>query len=351
MGIKSLGQWLRKNAENTMHVIPLDSFSGARLAVDASIYLYKFICISNSGGGNYFDMFLSFILWLRKKNIRPVFVFDGKPPPQKNKTKEKRRENKEKLKNQLVEIETLIDILESSEPLNEDIERRLASVYDGDSQTDPKRKILHFLNEKRKKVSGQCISFTADDIQKIKDLLSYMGLPWIQSEYEAEKTCSWLCRWGYVTGVITGDSDILVYRTSIWITDVKSGDDKCKIVRYEDVLNAVGLTPEQFTDFCIMCGTDYNDNIPGIGPAKAYNLILEYENLENISKTSINTDMLYFEDARQLFTIPDDIPDYRIPKITDIDLNALDDLLFKCNSRYNCSKILKSIYKPKFVVS
>ena len=49
------------------------------------------------------------------------------------------------------------------------------------------KKIMRFLNERYKKVSSQCISFTKEDIDKIKDLLDCMGLPWIQSDYEAEK--------------------------------------------------------------------------------------------------------------------------------------------------------------------
>jgi flap endonuclease-1 len=352
MGIKSLGQWLRNNAGNAIHTIPLESFSGQRLAVDASIYLYKFICVSNAGSGNYFDMFLSMILWLRKKNIRPVFVFDGKAPPQKNKTKEKRRETKEKLKNQLVEIETLIEELEQipyNQPLEDNIEKRVASIYDGDI-LDPRRKILKYLRDRQKKVSSQCISFTADDIKKIKDLLDCLGLPWIQSEYEAEKTCSWLCRWGYVKGVITGDSDVLVYKTDIWITDVRANDENCRVIRYDDVISEIGLTPDQFTDFCIMCGTDYNDNIPGIGPAKAYNLILEHGDLDELSKTSLDTAILYYEDARKLFTIPDDIPDFRIPQMKNVDVTSLDILLFTNNSRYKCDRILKEIYKGGFEV-
>lgn len=354
MGIKGLGAWMRKNIPDAIHTIELDNFSGQRLAIDASIYLYKFICVSNAGNGNYFDMFLNMILWLRRKNIRPVFVFDGKPPPQKDRTKEKRRETKEKLKNNLVELEQLIEILEEipyNQPLEDDIEKRVLSLYDGKS-TDPRKKIMRFLNERYKKVSSQCISFTKEDIDKIKDLLDCMGLPWIQSDYEAEKTCSWLCVKGYVKGVVTADSDVLAYGADIWISEIRAGDDECRVIMYDDILAASGLTKEQFTDFCIMCGTDYNDNIPGIGPAKAYNLIKEYGDLDSISLTKLDTDILFYEDARRLFTVPDDIPEFEIPHMHQMRITDLDSLLFKCNSRFSLNRVVEACkdYKTEFIV-
>jgi 5'-3' exonuclease len=352
MGIKGLPAWLRKNIPDVIHTVPLDLFSGQRIAVDASIYLYKFVCVSNAGKGNYFDMFLNMIIWLRKKNIRPIFVFDGKPPPQKDRTKEKRRENKEKLKSKVVELESLIETLEETpfdEPLEPDLESRVMSVYDGDP-LDPRRKILTFLNERYKKVSSQCINFTKEDIDKIKDLLDSMGFPWIQSEYEAEKTCCWLVNRGYVKAVVTGDSDVLAYGVNIWLSEIRSGSDECRLIRYEDVLDASGLTEQQFTDFCIMCGTDYNDNIPGIGPAKAYNLIIQHGNLDVIANTNLDTNVLYYEDARGLLTIPEDIPEFIMPSMHPPSLGDLETLLFRCNSRYKAAKVLGSVYKPKFRV-
>lgn len=352
MGIKGLGAWMRKNTPETIHTVSLELFSGERLAVDASIYLYKYICISNSGSGNYFDMFLNMILWLRSFNIRPVFVFDGKPPPQKDRTKQKRKENKEKLKNQLDELEYLLqklDELDYTEPLDDDLELRVLSIYSGD-KLDPRRKIIKDLTEKYKKVSSQCIQFTKEDIDKIKDLLDCLGLPWVQSDYEAEKTCSWLVKHGYVKAVVTADSDVLAYGTEIWLSDIRSGDQNCKIIRYPDVLASSGFTSQQFTDFCIMCGTDYNENIPGIGPAKAYKLLQEYEKLENIEQLNYDTDILYYKDARNLFTLPDDIPDFEIESINQPNWGALELLLFKCNSRIKIDKIRDKIYKPEFKI-
>ena len=34
------------------------------------------------------------------------------------------------------------------------------------------------------------------------------------------------------------------------------------------VIEGLGLTPDQFIDVCILCGCDYCDSIKGIGPVK-----------------------------------------------------------------------------------
>merc|ERR1711939_333223 len=47
-------------------------------------------------------------------------------------------------------------------------------------------------------------------------------------------------------------------------------------------LEQLGVTMQQFVDFCILCGCDYCDTIKGIGPANAIRLILEHGNIETI---------------------------------------------------------------------
>ena len=52
-----------------------------------------------------------------------------------------------------------------------------------------------------------------------------------------------------------------------------------------------------------MCGTDYNLNIPKIGPESAYKLLTEHKSLENIEKnTKYNTDILNYRRGRELFS-------------------------------------------------
>ncbi len=45
-----------------------------------------------------------------------------------------------------------------------------------------------------------------------------------------------------------------------------------------------GLSMEQFVDFCILCGCDYVNNIRGIGPVKALQLIQKHGSIEVMGK-------------------------------------------------------------------
>lgn len=66
---------------------------------------------------------------------------------------------------------------------------------------------------------------------------------------------------------------------------------------------------DEFIDFCILCGCDYCDTIKGIGSKTAYNLIKEYNCIENIiknidqNKYQVPANFKYVE-ARQSFIKP-----------------------------------------------
>jgi 5'-3' exonuclease len=76
MGIKDLNRYFRSVSSNTsIQATHLSQLSGKRIAIDTSIYLYKF-----SGEGTLMESFYSMITIFRYYNITPLFVFDGKPP-------------------------------------------------------------------------------------------------------------------------------------------------------------------------------------------------------------------------------------------------------------------------------
>ena len=353
MGIKGLSQWLKKMIPDVAKEVELKEFSGTRVAVDASVYLYKFISVSNTYNANWFDMFLNLIIWLRQNNIRPVFIFDGPPPKQKERTKHKRSVNKHKLEQKLLELDDIlleIEKIAHNIDLPTDLQTRVDNILVESTFDQPRKYIKRNLCDKRDKIDGQCIHVRPQDTQRIKNLLTYLGLPWFKAESEAEKMCSWLCFHKFVEAVITTDSDVLAYGAPIYLQNVRAKQDTCTLISHKQVIEALDMTPADFTDLCIMCGTDYNDNMPGIGPAKAYKLICEYGDLDNISQTQYDTSILYYEDARELFTLPP-YSDFKIPRIKPIQYKNLELLLFKTNSRFSVENISKPLYHPEFTIA
>jgi flap endonuclease-1 len=361
MGIKDLCQFLKKVCPSVFINLPINSLSGQRIAIDTSVYLYKFICINNQHKGNWIDMFIHMILWLKHNNIRPIFVFDGKPPKEKEKTQKDRRENRGKLKSLIEELTDLIEIIGDMDQINtndENLYNRLFKILNTDISKLSKKFILYELNNIYKKENSKFINIGQTEIQTIQELLTYWGIPWFQANGEAERTCSWLCRSGWVKGVLTTDSDVLAYGCPVFIQDLKINDPLCKIVRYEDILQVLDLKEEEFIDFCILCGTDYNNRLPGIGPNTAYDLILKYKKIENIP--NINRDNLCYETVRNLFKLPDKddvekvlILDYvnkfKMPYFKEPDKGNLTMFLFKHNSKFNIADFEQG-FKPNFVI-
>ncbi len=363
MGIKDLCQFLRKIAPDLVVEVPLSSLSGQRLAVDASVYLYKFICIDNQFKGQWVDMFINFIVWLRKNNIRPVFVFDGKPPKQKERTQKERRANRHRIEQKALELEDLLDTLNEydlNEPISDELKARIDDAVNADTSYWSRKEVMREINTRFKKENSKVIHIGPAENKKVQDLLTFIGLPWFKAAGEAERTCVWLCKHEYVKGVITTDSDVLAYGVPIFIQDVRVNQDTCKIIRHQDVLDVLDLSEEQFRDFCIMCGTDYNERMPGIGPAKAYKMLCEYDDLDGIDKTSIDTSILYYTEGRELFTLPpgDDATTivegskkkFKIPPVQKMSKGELIMLLLKCNSRFTVEEIEMYTFQPKFRV-
>ena len=90
MGIRYLNRYLRDNCPESIKRINISEISYKKIAVDISIYLYKYET-NNCLLENMFVMLSIF----RYYNIIPIFIFDGKPPPEKKALLQKRKNDKE----------------------------------------------------------------------------------------------------------------------------------------------------------------------------------------------------------------------------------------------------------------
>ncbi len=78
MGIKHLNKFLRDEAQKSIKFISLAELSGKKIAVDISIYMYKY-----ASDGTLLENMYLMLSTMRHYDIVPVFIFDGKPPPEK----------------------------------------------------------------------------------------------------------------------------------------------------------------------------------------------------------------------------------------------------------------------------
>jgi hypothetical protein len=120
MGIKQLHKLLKKYAPNCYETIHLSHFEYQRVAIDISLYLYKYKAIA---GDRWIESFVYLISCLRKWNIHCIFVYDNKAPIEKLEEQKRRREVRVKQGDRVLELEKEIEIYESGgEPSEKMIE-------------------------------------------------------------------------------------------------------------------------------------------------------------------------------------------------------------------------------------
>ncbi len=80
---------------------------------------------------------------------------------------------------------------------------------------------------------------------------------------EAEAFCAYLYKKKVIHGIASNDSDILAYGCNLIVDfefDKIDEESKITYINYDYLLNNWIYIFRIFR-FCIMCGTDYNDNI------------------------------------------------------------------------------------------
>lgn len=311
MGIKSLSTILNNYAKNSIKNVTLDSFRGKIISIDTSIFLYKYLY----NNCDFIDGFTRQILRLLKNGIIPLYIFDGKPPEEKQDILNDRKERKEFL---IKKKKLLEKILKGEEVQDEVMQKYIYEV---------KEKSEKELSTELQKVKKKIIYVTGEDIENAKKLFQLFGVPYIEANGEAETYCAVLTRNGYTCGCITEDTDYLACGGNNFIRGFNSSTNNVILYKIKDILGELDMTFDQFIDMCILCGCDYTCKIVGIGAVKAYKFIKKYKTIEGvIEKVRNNTS-------------------YKIPENFDY-IKARE--LLRCKDTFDLTNICRNQFKIKF---
>ena len=287
MGVQGLSKLITEVAPQAVKKTNIKNYMGLKVAVDISTSLNQFLFASKSERNHIEDETTketahisgTFYRTIRMVNqgIRPVYVFDGRPPTMKLGVVEKRRQR-------LIDAEKALE------------------------------KAKEFGNvEEIKKYSSRIVKVDESHIDDCKHLLNLMGIPYIQAPCEAEAQCAELVKGDKVFGVGAEDMDALAFGSKILLRNLTTSERRNIPVRefnYYRILQDFKMSDHQFIDLCILIGCDYCDKINGIGPKRGIKLIQEQRCIENILKVIdrkkyIVPDNWMYESARQLFINPD----------------------------------------------
>lgn len=306
MGIKNLTKFLRDKFGDVFEEIHISHFAYMRVAIDISLYMYKYKSIC---GDRWMSAFLNLVSCLRRNEIHCVFIYDGPAPPEKEAEQAKRREEKAKLTSIVEELEFAMDIYHQTG----EIQKCLRELYD--KRRDKPKSLLSnpkglgidmiWVENRVRERRSQIIDISPEDFENTKKLFDILQVPYYTAPIEAEKMCAGLCVMGFVDAVLSEDSDVLAYGAPLFLSKIDTKADTCTRIIYNEVLTQSTLTSESFLDFCIMCGTDYNPNIYKVGPHTAFKYLLEYKNIEGIRDAKlpkVDITVLKHNRVRELFT-------------------------------------------------
>jgi 5'-3' exonuclease len=260
MGVRLLNTLIKENYNN-LSQISFEDLRNKKIAIDTNIYIYKY-----SNTNNLIESFYKLCNIFIKYEIKPIFVFDGESPYEKNEELLIRKENKKKAKdkyNKLTEeIKHMTDI--------NSIEQALYKL---------------------KSLKSQFLKITRTQVAEVKSLIDAFGLTTIVADDEGEKLCSYFMINNIVDGIITEDSDVFVYGCKKIYRNISFVKETIVEYDYNHILKQLNLTKEELTYLCIMSLNDYNHT--GNNIIQNYNYWMLYkENNKNENDSLIMSYLL-----------------------------------------------------------
>ena len=227
MGIQYLNRHLRTKCFNEINQIPLSDLKGKKIAVDASIYMYRY-----EGDGGLIDGIYQLISLLRYYEIIPVFVFDGVAPPEKGELLKIRKVNKNEAELKYNDAKERLRKCSKDEAL--EIQAEMSAL---------KKK---FIRLKKK------------NIEKVKHLIKLFGITYYEADGEADQLCAKLVLKNKVYACLSEDMDMFVYGCPRVLRYLSLLNSTVVMYDFKAILNKLQLTNEEFQVICVLSGSDYN---------------------------------------------------------------------------------------------
>ncbi|XP_023304269.2 flap endonuclease 1-like [Lucilia cuprina] len=287
MGILGLSKLIADVCPQAIKEGEIKHYFGRKVAIDASMCLYQFLIAVRAEGAQLTSVdgettsHLMGIFYrtirLLDNGIKPLYVFDGKPPDLKSGELAKRAERRE------------------------EAQKALQQATEAGNEAD------------MEKFNRRLVRVTKEHANEAKELLKLMGVPYVEAPCEAEAQCAALVKAGKVYATATEDMDALTFGSTVLLRHLTFSEARkmpVKEINYNKVLEGFGLTSKEFIDLCILLGCDYCEGIKGIGPKRAIELMNSYRDietiLENIDRKKYTVPENWnYDVARQLFIAPE----------------------------------------------
>ncbi|KAL7006235.1 Elongation of fatty acids protein 2 [Cystobasidiomycetes sp. EMM_F5] len=293
-GIKGLTGIIADHAPKAISHTEIKTLFGRKVAIDASMSMYQFLIAVRQQDGQQLQTesgettshlmgFFYRTIRMVENGIKPIYVFDGKPPQLKSGVLAKRYEKRDEAKEEAEEAKEV--------GTTEDVDRQ----------------------------ARRQVRVTKEHKEECERLLKAMGIPFHHAPSEAEAQCAEFCRGGLVYGTGSEDMDTLTFNSPIILRHLTFSEARklpIDVIKLDEALAGLELTMDQFIDFCILCGCDYLEPLKGVGAKTAYKLIKDNGDLagaieairEKDAKAAKKKDKDDDKPVKKVQTIPDEWP-------------------------------------------
>jgi flap endonuclease-1 len=212
-----------------------------------------------------------------EKDIKPIYVFDGKSSELKSDTQAKRRE-----------------IRDEAEQIYKE------ALAEGDT-------------EKARKFAMRSSKLSPEIIESSKKLLTLMGIPYVEAKGEGEAQAAYLVANGDAYAVASQDYDCLLFGAKRVVRNLAVNSNLGNLEYYElnRVLKELNISREELIDMGILIGTDFCEGLKGVGAKTALKLAHKgqlKEKIAELQKESTHD----LDEVRQLFLNHNVNTDYKI---------------------------------------
>lgn len=133
----------------------------------------------------------------------------------------------------------------------------------------------------------QCVDITPEMALEFIKALRERNISYVVAPYEADAQLAFLEQQGIVDGVITEDTDLLVFGCRKCLYKLDNNGNAVLIRLIENLTSVTDLqmrdwTLNDFRRMCILSGCDYLKNIAGIGLKTAHKLLKRCKTIEKV---------------------------------------------------------------------
>ncbi|OJD14423.1 hypothetical protein AJ78_05224 [Emergomyces pasteurianus Ep9510] len=236
----------------------LRKFKGQTLGVDAYGWLHRgtVACAIDLAlekqNTKYVDFAINRVRMMLYFGVTPYLVFDGDNLPSKAGTETSRAQRREESKKLGMELYQSGRVTEAHQELQKAVD-----------------------------VTPYMARLMIEELKKLK--IQYVVAP-----YEADAQLVYLEKQGMINGIISEDSDLLVFGAKRLLSKLDKHGDCVEINRADFTacrdISLIGWTDADFRLMCILSGCDYLANLPKMGLKTAYRNVRKYKTIEKILK-------------------------------------------------------------------